>query len=111
MDARHLHALRRDVANHDWLEDMADILKTAGSPTRTRILYLLWATSEVCVNDIAEVLELTTPAISQQLKKLRAVNLVIPRREAQTVYYRLNEEHHFASHLNDLFKRRVQLAA
>ncbi len=111
MDGQPLRALRQDVAAQEWLDDVAALLKTAGSPTRTRILYLLWATSEVCVNDIAEVLELTTPAISQQLKKLREQGLVQPRREAQTVYYRLNDSHHFATHISTLFERHTRMAA
>ncbi len=100
-----LKSLRFDVEAQQWLQELANLLKTAGSPTRTRILYLLWIAEEVCVNDIADVLDLTTPAISQQLKKLREQDLVDNRRDAQTVYYRLNDEHQFVYHITELFQQ------
>jgi DNA-binding transcriptional ArsR family regulator len=50
------------------------------------------------VNDLASILNLTSPAISQQLKKLRKQALVAYRRDAQTVYYRLNTTSAFVQH-------------
>ena len=80
------------------------VMKAAGNDTRVRILYLLWRRGEVRVNDLASILELTTPAVSQQLKKLRNCNLVRARRDAQTIYYRLNPDSEFILSLIGFFK-------
>ena len=99
-----IDALRIEVGRHDELDGLTSMMNAAGNETRMRILYLLWRNREVRVNDLAEILDVTTPAISQQLKKLRAQQLVRTRRDAQTVYYRLNEETPFVHHLTDFFR-------
>lgn len=88
-----LEALRREVDDHAMLDQLAELMNAAGNETRLRILYVLWRGAEVRVNDLAEILGLTTPAVSQQLKKLRRHGLVLTRRNAQTVYYRLDAAH------------------
>lgn len=100
-----IDALRVEVSSHDELNGLTSMMNAAGNETRMRILYLLWRNREVRVNDLAEILDVTTPAISQQLKKLRAQELVRTRRDAQTVYYRLNVETPFVHHLTDFFRR------
>lgn len=99
-----MKALRKELGKQDWLDNLMAEMKAAGSDTRVRILYLLWRRGEVCVNDLASVLELTTPAISQQLKKLRENNLVVSRRDRQTVYYRLNDDSSFIQTLMFFFE-------
>lgn len=84
--------LRTELAAQEWLDGLMHMMKAAGNDTRVRILYLLWRRGEVRVNDLATILQLTTPAISQQLKKLRSAGLVRARRDAQTIYYRLNAD-------------------
>ena len=88
-----------------WISDLMAMMRAAGNDTRMRILYLLWRKGEVRVNDVATILDLTTPAISQQLKKLRESGVVLPRRDAQTIYYRLNKESTLVNCLNDFFSR------
>ena len=46
---------------------------------------------EVCVCDLAEILEMTSSAVSHQLRLLRAAGIVKPRREGKTIWYRLND--------------------
>ncbi|MFQ5569911.1 MAG: ArsR/SmtB family transcription factor, partial [Rhodothermales bacterium] len=58
----------------------------------------------VRVNDLATILQLTPPAVSQQLKKLRSAALVRARRDAQTIYYRLNTESDFIRSLVGFFE-------
>ena len=98
-----LEALRSELEVQNWLDDLMSVMKAAGNDTRVRILYLLWRRGEVRVNDLASILELTTPAISQQLKKLRACHLVHARRDAQTIYYRLNTDAEFIKCLIGFF--------
>ncbi len=99
--------LREEVRNQDDLASLARLMNAAGNVTRMRILYLLWKNCEVRVNDIAEILGLTTPAISQQLKKLRAQRLVETRRDAQTIYYRLNMDVELVKYIVDLFSQKA----
>ncbi len=99
-----IDALRLEVGHHAELDDLTSMMNAAGNETRMRILYLLWRNREVRVNDLAEILDVTTPAISQQLKKLRAQQLVRTRRDAQTVYYRLDADTPFVHRLTEFFR-------
>jgi ArsR family transcriptional regulator, lead/cadmium/zinc/bismuth-responsive transcriptional repressor len=87
------------------LDSLSSLLSAAGNETRIRILYLLWRHGEIRVNDLAEVLGVSTPAVSQQLKKLRRHRLVNARREAQAVFYSLQTDVSFVRRLIDLFER------
>ncbi len=99
-----IDSLRTEIGRHERLDSLTSMMNAAGNETRMRILYLLWRNREVRVNDLASILDVTTPAISQQLKKLRAQQLVRTRRDAQTVYYRLNTETPFTGHLIEFFE-------
>ncbi len=99
-----IDALRAEVGRHERLDALTLMMNAAGNETRMRILYLLWRNREVRVNDLASILDVTTPAISQQLKKLRSQGLVRTRRDAQTVYYRLNPDTPFTHHLIEFFE-------
>ncbi|MCI0693697.1 metalloregulator ArsR/SmtB family transcription factor [candidate division KSB1 bacterium] len=81
--------IKRNLANHKGLETLADLLAVAGNSQRLKILYLLHAHHEMCVCDLAEVLELTDSAVSQHLRKLKDRNLVKTRRDGQTIFYSL----------------------
>ena len=72
--------------------DLASLFKLFGDGTRLQILHAL-EYNELCVCDIAALLGLTKSAVSHQLKALRLANLVKYRREAQTVYYSLADDH------------------
>ena len=67
------------------------MLSVWSHPTRLRIFSLLEQVDQMCVCDIATVLDLKVPAVSQNLAKMRAQRLVRYRREAQTLYYSLTE--------------------
>ena len=49
--------------------------------------------SEMCVSDLANVLNMTKSAVSHQLKALRLSKLVKSRKDGKTVYYSLDDEH------------------
>lgn len=76
----------------DELADMAELFKVFGDSTRIKILYIL-SESELCVCDIAELLGMTQPAISYQLKVLKQAKLVRSRRDGKTVFHSLADEH------------------
>lgn len=76
----------------EMIFDLADFYKIFGDTTRVKILYAL-DKSELCVCDIAALLEMTISAVSHQLKILRDSNLVKTRREGKVIYYSLADEH------------------
>ncbi len=78
--------------SEEMLCDLADLFKIFGDTTRLRILFCL-LDDEMCVMHISERLGMTSSAISHQLKVLRVNNLVAPRREGKTIYYRLADDH------------------
>ena len=71
---------------------LASLFKLFGDGTRVQLLHAL-EQGELCVSDLARLLQLTESAVSHQLKALRLANLVKFRREAQTVYYSLADSH------------------
>lgn len=84
------------------LDTAAELLNLAGNSTRLKLLYLLENAKEMCVCDLAEMLGVSVSAVSQHLAKLRAYQLVAPRRDAQTIYYRLTD-HQFNEKLRQNF--------
>ena len=76
----------------EGLYDLAEFFKVFGDTTRIRILYLLFE-EELCVCDIAELLNMTPSAISHQLRQLRQFRLVKARRDGKTIYYSLADDH------------------
>ena len=76
----------------ETLYDLAELFKIFGDSTRVKILYALLE-SELCVCDIAKLMEVSQSAVSHQLRVLKASKLVKFRREGKTVYYSLAAEH------------------
>ncbi|NYB72903.1 winged helix-turn-helix transcriptional regulator [Sedimentibacter hydroxybenzoicus DSM 7310] len=84
--------VRKRMPNEDDLYDLADFFKVLGDSTRVRIIWAL-DENEMCVCDIAVLLNMTKSAISHQLKSLRQANLVKFRKEGKVVYYSLKDDH------------------
>ncbi len=76
------------------LYELADLFKVFGDSTRIKILYVLFE-NEMCVYDIANILNMTQSAISHQLRVLKQNRLVRFRKEGKTVLYTLADEHVF----------------
>ena len=87
-----LEHVRMDMPDEERLYDLAELFKVFGDSTRIRILYVLFE-SELCVCDIAELLNMSQSAISHQLRILKQARLVRARREGKTVYYFLADDH------------------
>ncbi len=94
--------IKRNLAAQKGLATLADLLNAAGNIQRLKIIYLLHAHKEMCVCDLAEVLELTDSAVSQHLRKLKDKNIVKSRRQGQTIYYSL-VPNIFTTNLEDMF--------
>ena len=93
---RRVHALMPDGGS---FHDLANLYKMFADNTRVRIL---WAISceEMCVCDLAVLLNMTKSAISHQLKLLRLSNLVKFKKQGKVVYYSLAD-----SHVKDIFEK------
>lgn len=80
------------MPDEELLYDLAELYKVFGDSTRIKILYVLFE-SEMCVCDIAQLLNMSISAISHQLRVLKQSQLVRFRKEGKTVFYSLADEH------------------
>ena len=87
-----LARLNDSMPDEEMLYDLAELYKIFGDSTRIKILYALFE-AEMCVYDIARLLQMTQSAISHQLRVLKNSKLVKFRREGKTVFYSLADEH------------------
>jgi len=71
---------------------LSELFKALSDETRIRILYLL-SQRELCVCDLAFLLEMTLPAISHHLRFLKALRLVRSRKDGKNVFYSLEDNH------------------
>ncbi|HIX19588.1 MAG TPA: metalloregulator ArsR/SmtB family transcription factor [Candidatus Akkermansia intestinigallinarum] len=72
--------------------DLADFFKVFGDSSRLKVLWALHQ-GELCVSHVAEMLNMSTAAVSHQLKILRQSHLVRTRRDGKNVYYSLADDH------------------
>lgn len=87
-----LKIVNNKLPNEESLNDLAELFKAFGDPTRIRILFVLFE-AEVCVCDLAEALNMTQSAVSHQLKVLKQLKLVKNRREGKSIFYSLADDH------------------
>ena len=96
-DYMHLHEkvieqVQEEMPEEEILYDLAELFKVFGDSTRIKILYVLFQ-SEMCVCDIAQLLNMSQSAISHQLRVLKQAQLVKYRREGKKVFYSLADAH------------------
>jgi len=101
------HVIHEDVVNNvkstmpqpqDFF-DLSNLYKMFSDSTRLKILWALHC-HEMCVCDLAVLLDMTKSAISHQLKSLRLANLVKYRKQGQMVSYSLADDH-----VSSIFKK------
>lgn len=73
------------------MSELADDLKLLGDRTRLLMLSLL-KEREWCVCEFVEIFDISQPAISQHLRKLRSKGIVNEQKRGQWVHYSLNVE-------------------
>jgi ArsR family transcriptional regulator len=96
-DVVHLHParvaeLRQALVGADDVIDLAETFRVLGDPTRVRILDAL-SHGELCVCDLAALVSMSESAVSHQLRLLRNLRLVRPRRDGRMVFYALDDRH------------------
>ncbi len=72
---------------------LGQVLALAGNEVRLKILFLLEEENELCPCDLSDILGMSTPAISQHLRKLKDGSIIEARKEGQTIFYSLRSEH------------------
>ena len=87
-----IRQVREKLPQDEVLYDLAELFKVFGDSTRIRILFVLFE-SEMCVCDIAQLLNMTQSAISHQLRILKQSQLVKSRRDGKSVFYSLADDH------------------
>ena len=88
-----IHRVREKLPQDEVLYDLAELFKIFGDSTRVKILYALLEAEELCVCDIASLMDVTQSAVSHQLRVLKSSKLVKFRTEGKTVYYSLADDH------------------
>lgn len=71
---------------------LAETFQALGDSSRIQIVWAL-SHGELCVGNIAEVLEMSQPTVSHHLRTLRNLKLVKIRKEGRTSFYSLDDEH------------------
>lgn len=80
-------------ANQATFTGLSNILALTGNEVRFKILYLLEQENELCPCDLADILSMSIPAISQHLRKMKDGGIIKPRKVAQTIFYSIEPEH------------------
>lgn len=83
---------KRNMADDELINKLSNFFKILGDTTRVKILYAL-DQNEMCVCDIANVLNMTKSSISHQLSTLRNVGVVKCKKIGKEVFYSLDDEH------------------
>jgi DNA-binding transcriptional ArsR family regulator len=77
----------------DDAQDLAERFKLLADPSRLRMVYALLEAGEVCVSDLAGLVEVSESATSHQLRQLRLAGLVRARKQGREVFYRVADTH------------------
>ena len=84
--------VKKNLPPEDTLMELSELFHIFGDSTRMKILYVLFE-HELCVCDIAGLLNMTVSAISHQLRILKSAKLVRWRKSGKTVFYALADDH------------------
>src|SRR4030042_2865755 len=108
-----LTAVLDKIPDYPEIINLTETFKILGDPTRLRIMLAL-NKGELCVCELAAVIQLSVSAISHQLRLLRGMKLVKFRKQGKWVYYSL-DDHHIESiiqqaqiHVHELSPRSVK---
>jgi len=81
-----------NLIEEDEIVDISEIFKLLGDPSRMRIVAAL-RIKELCVGDIAALMEISLSGVSHQLRLLKKSRIVKTRRDGKMMYYSLDDEH------------------
>lgn len=102
-----LNRLLEHIPDCAELEIVANVFKEVSDSSRIRIFWLLCHCEE-CVTNLSAIMEMTAPAVSHHLARLKASGLIASRREGKEVYYRAAETH-IADTLHHMIESMVEI--
>jgi len=80
------------LLDEDKIIDLSELFKIFGDSTRIKIINSLLE-EELCVNDISQKINVSQSAVSHQLRILKSSKLVKYRKEGNSIYYSLDDNH------------------
>jgi len=93
VDAAKVESVSASLLDVDEAAGLAEMFRLLGDPTRVRILFALLEAGELCVCDVAAVVEASETKVSQAMRLLRGSGVVRNRRAGRNVFYRLDDAH------------------
>lgn len=93
VDEQRVRSVAAGLLGVDEASDLAEMFRLLGDPTRVRILFALLEAGELCVCDIAAVVDTTDTKVSQAMRLLRSAGVVRNRRDGRNIFYRLDDAH------------------
>ena len=94
--------VKKRMPEDEDIYDLSDFFKVLGDSTRVKIIWAL-DQNEMCVCDIAVLLNMTKSAISHQLRSLKQADLVKFRKQGKVVFYSLKDDH-----VKDIFEKGME---
>ena len=92
-DIKQINACRKEIQKvNESINELSKVLSLAGNDVRMKILYLINRERELCVCDLSDILNMSVPAISQHLRKMKDGDIIRDRKDGQTIYYSLKAE-------------------
>jgi len=93
VDPDRVAAVRERMPDAGQVAELAQIFQVLAEPARARIVTALLEAGELCVCDLAAVVDQRETVTSQHLRVLRAASTVRNRRDGRMVYYSLADGH------------------
>jgi ArsR family transcriptional regulator, lead/cadmium/zinc/bismuth-responsive transcriptional repressor len=93
VDAGKVAAAKARALSLDDVERITEQFRLIGEPTRVRLLYALVEAGEMCVCDLAAVVEAPETSVSHALRLLRMAGIVRTRRDGRMIFYSLTDAH------------------
>jgi DNA-binding transcriptional ArsR family regulator len=78
---------RRPLLTERQAGELESLFKVLGNRHRLRLVQTLVKAGEMCVGDLAKAIDMQTQAVSNQLKHLAMLDVVVARRNGNNVYY------------------------
>ncbi len=107
-DAESRQSILEAMPGEEVVRTVAEALRQLGDPSRLRIFWLLCHTEE-CVADIAEYMNMSSPAVSHHLRLLKAAGLIVPRRAGKEMLYRAADSD-LAGELHRIIERIAEIS-
>ncbi len=92
INEKNVKAVQKEMKPDGVFVKVAQTFKALADLTRSKIIFALYK-KELCVCDLAAILNISQSAVSHQLRILRNLNLVKYRKEGKIVYYSLDDKH------------------